>query len=417
VVTARPKAPPMPTPPSSSATLEPISTRSAAPDPVVLLSKPFVLALCVQFSFGLSYSSFFLLPKYLARVYHANADVIGAVAATALLAGVLAVPFIGAAIDAGSRRSIITAGSLINAFSAAGFALVHRVALPLYALRALNGISYALVFNAIVTLAVDLAPAKKIGQAIGLCGAAGMLANALSPALGEYIADRQGWSFVFWLAGGAALVATGLSLLIREPTAKATKSQSDAAFPSALRLMLKPERAGAFACSAAAGAGFGVMFTFTQPFALLLGAKLVSSFFLGYTMCALFARLGLGSLADTWGRRPVVLCALATYGLVTCLTSLLRPELLFAVGAGLGLAHGLLYPALNALAIDGVPRARRGTVMTYFLGSFNAGYAVWVMGLGVVAKTHGYPLLFVATGGLLWASMLVLPKKREGLTT
>jgi MFS family permease len=405
------------TPRSPSATLEPTHTAAAAPDSEALLSKPFVLVLCVQFSFGLSYSSFFLLPKYLARAYHANADVIGAVAATALLAGVFAVPFIGAAIDAGSRRSIVTAGSLINAFSAAGFAGVHAVALPLYALRALNGISYALVFNAIVTLAVDLAPAKKLGQAIGLCGAAGMLANAIAPALGEYIADRYGWSIVFWLAGGAALVAAGLSLLIREPATKAAESSANATIPAAWRLMLEQERAGAFVCSAAAGAGFGVMFTFTQPFALLLGARLVSSFFLGYTVCALLARLGLGSLADSVGRRPVVLSALAMYGLVACLTSLLRPNALFAVGAGLGLAHGLLYPALNALAIDGVPRARRGAVMTYFLGCFNAGYAFWVMGLGVVAKAHGYPVLFIATGVLIWVSMLILPKKSEGLTT
>ena len=45
------------------------------------------------------------------------------------------------------------------------------------------------MFNGIVTWATDLAPAKKLGQAIGLCGAAGMLANALAPALGEAVAD------------------------------------------------------------------------------------------------------------------------------------------------------------------------------------------------------------------------------------
>ena len=29
-----------------------------------LLTRPFVLVLCVQFCFGLSYSTFFLLPKF-----------------------------------------------------------------------------------------------------------------------------------------------------------------------------------------------------------------------------------------------------------------------------------------------------------------------------------------------------------------
>ena len=81
----------------------------------MLLSKPFVLMLCVQFCFGLSYSTFFLLPKFLARAFHANADTIGAVASTALFAGVMAVPFIGAIIDRHTRRSVIVLGALVNA--------------------------------------------------------------------------------------------------------------------------------------------------------------------------------------------------------------------------------------------------------------------------------------------------------------
>ena len=177
--------------------------------------------------------------------------------------------------------------------------------------------------------------------------------------------------------------------------------------------MLSPVRAGAFVCSFAVGSAFGVMFTFTQPYALLLGADKVSSFFIGYTACAMCVRLCLGSVADKIGRRPIAFIALALYGLVACVTSQLRPHLLFAVGALLGLAHGLIYPALNALAVEGVSRARRGAVMTYFLGCFNAGFAFWVMGMGVVAKAYGYPVLFVATGLLVWLSISFLPKTRK----
>jgi MFS family permease len=415
-------------PPSPSTLLDRPSTGSTAEASEVLLSKPFVLMLCVQFAFGLSYSSFFLLPKYLARVFHANADTIGAVAATALLAGVCAVPLIGAAIDRGSRRRMITFGALVNALSAWGFAAVHTVGAALFVLRAIHGISYALVFNATVTLAADLAPAKKLGQAIGLCGAAGMLANAIAPALGEVIADHQGWGTVFTLGAAAALVAALLSLRIRENAATLTGSAEPrprahelaarpTALPSALRFALEPGRVGAFVCSAAAGAGFGVMFTFTQPFALSHGASQVSGFFVGYTACALSVRVFLGSLADTFGRRPIAFASLSLYGLVACMTSLLRPELLFAVGGALGLAHGMLYPALNALAVDGVPRARRGAVMSYFLGCFNLGFALWVMSMGVLAKSHGYPILFLLTGLLVWSSLLILPKKAKGLVT
>ena len=389
-----------------------------------LLTPPFVLMLCVQFCFGLSYSSFFLLPKFLARELHADASVIGVVAATALIAGVLATPWLGSALDRGRRAPFMTGGALVNAISGAAFAFVHSVSWPIFALRAVHGVSYALVFNATVTLATDLAPPKKLGQAIGLCGAAGMVANAIAPALAEWIADHRGWGLVFWLAGGAALLASLLALFIREPrdaelrhAAHAAMTQHVAVAPAenALVLIRDSGRWGAFICGAANGAAFGVMFTFTQPFALSLGASQVSSFFVGYTLCALAVRLFLGTLADTWGRQRVACAALLLYGLVAALASLLRPNLLFAIGAGLGLAHGLLYPALNALAIEGVSRARRGAVMSYFFGCFNAGFALWVTGLGLVAKSQGYPLVFLATGVLVGTAALFLPKKAQRL--
>ncbi|MEP7050678.1 MAG: MFS transporter [Pseudomonadota bacterium] len=407
--------------------LEPPRAASVEGEPQALLTRPFLLMLSIQFCFGLSYSSFFLLPKYLTRQFHAGAAVIGAVAATALLAGVLAVPLIGALIDRGSRRRIIGLGAIVNALSACGFALVPSISFSLYALRAIHGVSYALVFNAIVTWAADLSPPKKLSQAIGLAGAASLLANAVAPAGGEYIADHYGWAGVFLAGGGAALVAAVLALGIREPRAVGgaraaaqltplhvehgrRAEDGKHAGPPALRIVLAPVRAGAFVCSFAVGSAFGVMFTFTQPYALLLGADKVSNFFVGYTACAMGVRLLLGSVADRVGRRPIVFVALGLYGLVACVTSQLHPHLLFPIGALLGCAHGLIYPALNALAVEGVTRARRGAVMTYFLGCFNAGFAFWVLAMGVIAKAYGYPVLFVATGLLVWLSMSFVPK-------
>jgi MFS family permease len=96
------------------------------------------------------------------------------------------------------------------------------------------------------------------------------------------------------------------------------------------------------------------------------------------------------------------------------MTAFLRPRSLFFAGAGLGLAHAFLYPAINALAAEGVPRARRGAVMSYFYGSFAAGFALWVLLLGVLAKSHGYPLAFLLTGALVWLSIPFLPKPAKG---
>lgn len=376
----------------------------------------FLLLLCVQFCFGLSYSTYFLLPKYLTREYHASADVIGAVASVASIAGVVATPWMGAWLDRGARRPFVTYGAILNGLTGFGFAWVHSTAWPIYALRIVNGVSYVLVFNAIVTMATDMAPPKKLSQAIGLCGAASMASNTVAPAVAEFVADHQGWSLVFLLAGGAALSASLLSRGLHDSRPVHSAAPSAEAGPSALALLWEPSRRGTLICAAANGAAFGVMFTFTQPLALLQGANKVSAFFVGYTLTALVIRLGLGSLADTWGRRRLAFAALALYGLVAFMTAYLRPELLFLAGAGLGLSHGFLYPAINAMAAEGVPHARRGAVMSYFYGCFAAGFAFWVLALGVLARAHGYPLVFMLTGVLVWLSIPFLPKKQTGAT-
>ena len=331
----------------------------------------------------------------------------------ASIAGVLATPWMGAWLDRGARRPFITYGAVVNGLTGFGFALVHSASWPMYALRIINGVSYVLVFNAVVTLATDLAPPKKLSQAIGLCGAASMASNTVAPSVAEFVADHQGWSLVFLLAGGAAWCASLLSLGLRESRPEPPLARSEAG-PSALRVLLEPGRRGAFICAAANGAAFGVMFTFTQPLALSQGANKVSAFFVGYTLTALTIRLGLGTLADTWGRRRVAFAALVLYGLVAFMTAYLRPHLLFVAGAGLGLAHGLLYPAINAIAAEGVPHARRGAVMSYFYGCFAAGFAFWVLGLGMLAREHGYPIVFTVTGLLVWLSIPILPKKPRG---
>lgn len=375
-----------------------------------LLTPPFVLMLCVQFCFTYSFSTFFLLPKYLTRELHASSAVIGGLSSINLLAGVLATPLLGAWIDRGARRPAIIAGAVVHALSSCGYAFVHEISIAMYALRIMQGLSYALVFNALVTLAADLAPAKKLGQAIGLCGVAGIVTNAIAPAIGEVVADRSGWPTVFVLGGSASLVATLVALCIREPAAAPLLAPATG---TPWPLIFAPSRAGAFVCSAAAGAAFGALFTFTTPFALALGAGKVSGFFIGYTACALGVRLLLGQLADTLGRGRIAFGALTLYGLVACMTAALRPSLLPLLGAGLGLAHGLLYPAINAIAAEGVPRARRGTVMSYFSACFYGGFAVWVYALGFVAKSTGYAVVFLLSGAVVWASISALPKRER----
>jgi MFS family permease len=167
-------------------------------------------------------------------------------------------------------------------------------------------------------------------------------------------------------------------------------------------------RFGAALATLAAGAGFGMLITFTQPYALSLGASHVASLFFGYTLTALAVRLGFGGAVDRWGPARAGRAALAVYAATVLAAAALTPATLFPIGLGFGFAHGLAWPALCALAVQHADPARAGSALTRVQARFAAGsmLAVWLGGLAVHA--WGYPLAFVGVGVSVAAGALAL---------
>lgn len=387
----------------------PASEEAEPPDPrpaEQLFTPSFLLVLCGQFCFGMAYSTFFLIPKYLTQSMHATPNELGLATAAALMPGVLSVRWIGRGLDRVGRKPFILWGTLVNALGGVAFLMVSKIGPAMFLARAVQGVSYAAVFAAVTTLAVDLAPAARLGQAIGMTGAAGMAANAIAPTIAERIAEHSGWRAAFAMAVGFALLACLLSVRFREPARPVARPRTESSPELARPLPL------IFYAGGVVGAGFGAMFTYTQPFALGLGAERVSAFFLGYTVAALSMRIFLGTLADRLGHERVAFATIGMYGFVILLTSLLRPDMLFELGLAFGLVHGLMYPALNALALEGTPPERRGQAMSYFSGSFAAGNGLWLLGMGALAKQHGYPIVFVVSGLLVWTALPALLHQR-----
>jgi MFS family permease len=272
----------------------------------------------------------------------------------------------------------------------------------LYALRALQGVSYTLYFVAAATLVCDLCPPARLGQALGWFGSAGLLMNAIATLAAERIAERWGWHAVFYAAAASGLAGALLALVLREPRhhpIRAHDSQPDLPPPHRLRVLW---------AAAAGGAAFGGLFTFTQPLALSLGDSTISPLFAGYTAAALFVRLVFGNAADRFGRARVGSAALALYSVVVAATAGLARGWLPYLGLGFGLAHGAFYPSVNALALQDVAKGQRGTVGAYFNAAFNAGVFVVTFCFGQIAQLYGYRIVFLLVACLSATGCFVL---------
>ena len=375
--------------------------------PPSLYSPRFVLLLGLQFACGLGFSSFLLLPKYLTEVHGANADVIGLIVAAGPVAAVAAIPFLATRIDRLPLRWLMAAGALAMFVTSLGFATLGPPSAAMVLLRALQGAGFVAFFGSATVLATQLAPAPRLGQALGLLGAANLATNAIAPALAEIIASTHDWRPVF-LASAACSLLAGLASLVRIETPAAPATPAGAAATPSPTAIWQPRFLRLVYTGAMVGVAFGTVITFYQPLALELGIREVRDLFLGYTAGALVVRVALGGLLDRFDRRRLASMACGAYALVVLATSALRPGWLLPLGLGLGFAHGALWPVLSALAVEGTDARVRGALMTWFGGSFHLGVTLSTLGFGLLAHSVGYrAVLVIAAAGTASAAWVV----------
>ena len=387
-----------------------MSERMVAAPAVHLLSRRFTALLVANVCFGYAFSSFFLLPKFMDTVLGAGPAEVGWVTFAHGATIVTVLPLLGAAVDRYGRCRFLTAGALVMAVASAGYILVASHGPLLIGLRMVQALGFSLVFAAGGALAVDLAPAGRLGQAIGLYGLSFLTMNAVATASAELLAERLGWNAAFGAAASGALLCALLSLRISEPE-RANDDQGNgrglvgvAARSSTLRCLL---------IVAVAGSAMIAVFTFYQLYAAQLGIRRVSGFFIGYAVTAVVMRGVLGQWMDRIGNHRAALAALACYGPAVLATIWLDRLGLTLVGVGLGLAHSVFYPSFNAVAVATVLPSERGKLMALFQAAFQLGTSaggLW----GLLAAREGYPAVFRAAALGLLLAFLMFAASPEG---
>jgi MFS family permease len=386
-----------------------MTDKPLAPPP--LFTRSFLSLLVAQSAFGYSFSSFVLLPKYLATKLSAGPKEIGLVTAAAGATTIIFLFATGALVDRFGRRRFLTAGAVIMAFASFAFAAVDRVGPLIYGLRALQGASFAMALVAGGTLAVDQAPPERLGQAIGIFGLAMLSMNAVAPTIVETVAEHLSWSAAFTTAAGGAALCVVLSLFVQERHQPARPGGETAGLMEVAR---RPRLLLIGLIIGVVGAAFGSVVTFSQPLALAVGIEEVRGLFIAYAAAAIVARIGLGRAADRLGRYFVSAASLSAYSAVVVAMMWLRPGWLAPLGLAFGFSHGLFYPAFNALAVESAGSDERGKVMALFQGWFFTGVAGGAFALGFLADVAGYPAVFATAGLASFAALAVLVLTPQG---
>lgn len=375
------------------------------------LSGAFLRVTVANFFFFLNFASFFLLPLHL-HALGADRATMGAVMGTNGLAALAFLPLVGASIDRFGRRRFLLGGAAGMALAAAAYPAIETIGPGIFALRVLQGVSFAAAFTATTTYAAALAPAAMRARALGIFGLSTLLTHAIAPGLGEEIIRRAGFTALFYAASGCTLASFVIALgLPRDGVAAPAVRLAGRGGLTRMHWVLA-------ATTVLSGMGFGTVMTFVAAYVHHEGLGRAGFFFGSYTTAAILVRVAGAGLSDRFGRRRVVLPSLVALSGAILWLSMARGTLSLVCGGLLfGAAQGINYPTLHAYAVDLSDGANLGRAQALFNGGFNLGVTGGAFVFGLVAEVFGYrPMLALAAAtpllGCLVFHALARPQPR-----
>ena len=363
------------------------------------------VAFMVALGFGLVAPA---LPLF-AREFGVGKAAAGAVVSAFALMRLLMAPFVGRLVNAFGERVLLATGIGVVAVSSllAGLAQSYW---QLLVLRGAGGVGSIMFSVSAVSLLVRVTPDHQRAQAQGVWAGSFLLGIIAGPAVGTFASLSL--RAPFFIYAGTLVVAglLGLGALRHSELAARTAVRSA---PMDLSAALRNR-----AYVAALAASFAGEFAFIGARSALLpqfvtdrlglsSGWVYAAFLIGSVVSGALL-LPIGRIADSKGRRPVIIVGL----LVGAAAMILLPALPFIGGlvissALLGLAGASDSVAPGAVMGD-VVAGRGGTVVAVFQMSGDLGAVLGPIVAGAIADASGYGLSFVVTAAVCAAPVLAV---------
>lgn len=362
-----------------------------------------------------SFTSFFLFPLFITGHGGTHQD-IGIIMGAFALASALSRPWISEMIDRIGRKRSFTIGSTIMTILPLTYLLLHgpisEYYITLLLIRVVHGIGLAICFTSVFTFIVDLIPVNRLNEGIGMFGTSGLIGMAIGPLVAEPILHNFGFPTFFLTSSGFAATA----LLLQSPIKDQHSSQpsTQQTIPSFFTLLKTRKQLICGGLALFFGFGLAATVNFIAPFAQERELSHTSLYYTAYSCSAVGIRFVAGRLADRVGENQIIPWGLSLAAGGLLLVPLVHGNLLLlTAGFIFGIGHGLLFPALNAMAVRGEPYAVRGKVTGIFTGGIDTGVFCGAFILGVIGETAGFTALFICAGLVVLCGLILFRLKPD----
>lgn len=347
---------------------------------------------------------FVLLPEYLQTQKMAKWE-IGIVDGAFWFVSIFVQPWLGPRLDKDGRKIYLTVGSLLMAIAATSYAWIPAELVPMVIARLIHGLGFACYLTASWTWVADYAPSHRVGEMFGIFGISGMFSGTIGPGAAEYMVRRLGYDYLFFYGAGVIFAGWMIMLTIKDRCPQNVGQQK---LPGFFRLLQARGMRGAVLGSVAFGVAIGAIFAFVAPYLATLKVEGVGPLFACTTIASGASRILAGRMTDRLGPSrlvtpSLVMLAAGTAGLAEVAGA--KPDhiipMLVVSGLAAGLGYGVVYPALNALAIGRLTPAARGRGLSLVTASIDCGSTTGAALTGLVSQQFGYPGGFQAIAALV----------------
>jgi len=352
----------------------------------------------VFFASLLMFTAFYImlptLPVFLTRELKIDERQTGIILSVYTLAALIIRPFTGFMIDRYGRKNFYIPALFLFAFIFIGYPLAG-VFVFMLAVRFLHGLVWGVATTTGSTLIVDIVPAERRGEGIGLYGLAMTIPMAVGPFMGLQLSSGNNYTLMFLCAGGLALTGSLLTLLIRYPALHLAKNIhfswrnliESSSLPVTLNLLL-------------INISYGGLVSFVSLYALKTGIGYTGIFFVIFAIGITLARLYMGKIFDNHGPKFLAIIAIVLLAIGFLILGLIiNITGFFAAGFLIGIGSGIIFPTFQAMVNNLVPPQRRGVANSTLFSGLDLGIGLGMLLTGFMAHTIGLPqtyLIFAA---------------------
>ncbi|WP_340372775.1 MFS transporter [Peribacillus sp. FSL E2-0218] len=329
---------------------------------------------------------------------------VGAVLGIFTFSALLVRPIAGRLLETKGRRIVFLVGLAIFALSVGSFGFMGSIGL-LFMMRIIQGVGWGFSSTASGTIASDIIPAKRRGEAMGYYGLSGNLALAFGPSLGLFLAAVLPFQELFLICSVLGLLAIVTASLIRyqkverDPSTAAVAKRFDVYEKSAIHPSLL-----IFFISVT----FGGIATFLPLYTAEKGVDGIQWYFLVYATALMVTRLFSGRLYDRRGHRAIFIPSTVLIMAGMLLLAWMPGEAVLYLAAVLyGFGFGSVQPALQAWSIEKTPPNRKAMANATYFSFFDLGVGMGAILFGQIGYLFGYRSIYITAAFSIFISMIV----------